>query len=55
MKKLAEHIRLANQDVEEVHISSRKISQRFAKIESVDLDLTPVDNKPITRSDKDPV
>lgn len=55
MKKLAEHIRLANQDVEEVHISSRKISQRFAKIESVDLDLTPVENKPITQSDKDPV
>ena len=55
MKKLAEHIRLANQDVEEVHISSRKISQRFAKIESVDLDLTPVENKPITQSGKDPV
>ena len=55
MKKLAEHIRLANQDVEEVHISSRKISQRFAKIESVDLDLTPVENKPITQSEKDPV
>jgi DNA recombination protein RmuC len=55
MKKLAEHIRLANQDVEEVHISSRKISQRFAKIESVDLDLTPVENKPIARPDKDAV
>ena len=55
MKKLAEHIRLANQDVEEVHISSRKISQRFAKIESVDLDLTPVENKPITQSSKEPV
>lgn len=55
MKKLAEHIRLANQDVEEVHISSRKISQRFAKIESVDLDLTPVENKSIPQSSKDPV
>jgi DNA recombination protein RmuC len=55
MKKLAEHIRLANQDVEEVHISSRKISQRFAKIESVDLDLTSAENKSIPQSDKGPI
>ncbi len=46
MKKLAEHIRLANQDVEEVHISSRKISQRFAKIEAVELDVPQVESKP---------
>ncbi len=38
MKKLADHIRQANQDVEEVHVSSRKISQRFARIEAVDLE-----------------
>jgi DNA recombination protein RmuC len=38
MKKLADHIRQANQDVEEVHVSSRKITQRFARIEAVDLE-----------------
>ncbi len=37
MKNLADHIRLANKDVEEVHVSSRKITQRFAKIEAVEL------------------
>jgi len=38
MKKLAEHIRQANKDVEDVQISSRKISEQFAKIERVELD-----------------
>ncbi|MHB1300724.1 MAG: DNA recombination protein RmuC, partial [Burkholderiales bacterium] len=38
MKSLADHIRLANKDVEEVHVSSRKITQRFAKIEAVELE-----------------
>jgi DNA recombination protein RmuC len=44
MKKLAEHIRQANQDVEEVHVSSRKISQRFARIDAVDLDAPQAEN-----------
>jgi len=38
MSALADHIRLANKDVEEVHISSRKISAHFQRIESVRLD-----------------
>jgi DNA recombination protein RmuC len=38
MKKLADHIRLAGKDVEEIHVSSRKITQRFEQIESVQLD-----------------
>ncbi|MEQ1813561.1 MAG: DNA recombination protein RmuC [Candidatus Nitrotoga sp.] len=38
MKKLADHIRQASKDVEEVHISSKKITDRFAKIERVDLE-----------------
>jgi len=38
MKKLADHIRQANKDVDEVQISSRKISEQFAKIERVELD-----------------
>jgi DNA recombination protein RmuC len=38
MKKLADHIRQAHQDAEDVQVSSRKISQQFQKIESADLD-----------------
>jgi DNA recombination protein RmuC len=40
MKKLAEHIRQANKDVDDVQISSRKITEQFAKIERVELDTT---------------
>lgn len=50
MKKLAEHIRQANKDVEDVQISSRKITQRFVSIERVELDspahLQPPDELP---------
>lgn len=42
MKKLADHIRLANKDVDEVQISSRKISERFASIERVELEQPPL-------------
>jgi len=38
MKKLADHIRQAHQDAEDVQVSSRKISQQFQKIESADLE-----------------
>jgi DNA recombination protein RmuC len=38
MRKLAEHIRLAHEDAERVQVTSQKISQRFAQIESVELD-----------------
>jgi len=38
MKKLATHIRQANDDVQEVSISSDKISKRFRQIEAVDLE-----------------
>ena len=37
MKDLARHIRQAHEDVENVQISSKKISQRFAQIEAADL------------------
>lgn len=43
MKKLADHIRQAGEDVDAVHTSSRKITQRFAKIEAVELDHLPRD------------
>ena len=38
MGDLAKHIGQANKDVELIHISSRKITDRFAQIERVDLD-----------------
>ena len=38
MKKLADHIRQAHQDAEEVQVSSRKITQRFLQIESAELE-----------------
>ncbi len=38
MKKLATHIRQANEDVQDVQISSDKISKRFRQIEAVDLE-----------------
>ena len=38
MDDLAKHIGQANKDVEQVHISSRKISERFMKIEKAELD-----------------
>lgn len=42
MKKLADNIRKAHEEAANVEISSRKISQRFASIERVDLDHLPV-------------
>lgn len=38
MDDLAKHISQANKDVEEVHISSKKLTSRFQKIEKVDIE-----------------
>ena len=47
MDQLAKHIGQAHQDVEQVHRSSQKITQRFHKIEQVDI--SPLtDKEPIT-------
>jgi len=43
MDKLASHIDQAQKDVSEVHISARKISGRFEKIEQVELESAPGD------------
>lgn len=51
MKKLADHIRLAGKDVEEIHVSSRKITQRFEQIESVQLEDKPVIPKVVRLGD----
>ena len=40
MDNLARHIHLANRDVDEVHVSARKITNRFERIERVELDGT---------------
>ena len=44
MRKLAEHIRQANKDIDDVQISSKKITDRFIKIERVDLEHLPESN-----------
>ncbi|MFT3736164.1 MAG: DNA recombination protein RmuC [Rhodocyclaceae bacterium] len=41
MKRLADQIRRAHEETQEVHISSRKISSHFEKIESVQLEDMP--------------
>ncbi|CAN1517697.1 COG1322 Predicted nuclease of restriction endonuclease-like fold, RmuC family [Methylophilaceae bacterium] len=43
MKKLADNIRQAHENAQDVHISSQKITQRFAKIERVELADQPLD------------
>jgi DNA recombination protein RmuC len=42
MDKLTKHIDLAHQDVNEVNTSAKKITQRFQKIESVELENTDI-------------
>ncbi|MHB8353139.1 MAG: DNA recombination protein RmuC [Burkholderiales bacterium] len=44
MKKLAMHIKQASNDVDEVHISSQKISRRFGQIHRVELQTMAEDN-----------
>jgi DNA recombination protein RmuC len=43
MKKLADNIRQAHENAQDVHISSQKITQRFAQIERVELINAPTD------------
>lgn len=41
MTNLSQHLRQANDDAEQVHISSQKITKRFQQIEKVELDPLP--------------
>ena len=41
MKKLADNIRLAHENAQDVHVSSQKISKRFSQIERVELKEDP--------------
>jgi DNA recombination protein RmuC len=43
MKKLADNIRQAHENAQEVHISSQKITNRFKQIERVELSNQPID------------
>jgi DNA recombination protein RmuC len=43
MKKLADNIRQAHENAQDVHISSQKISRRFSQIERVELSDMPID------------
>jgi DNA recombination protein RmuC len=43
MKKLADNIRQAHENAQDVHVSSQKISRRFAQIERVELRDQPAD------------
>ncbi len=48
MKKLAEHIRMANKDADDVAITSKKISERFLSIERVELEANTLTEDTIT-------
>ena len=48
MDNLARHINQAQQDVEQVHVSSKKISSRFNKIEQVELSSEPDETASLT-------
>src|SRR5215467_10330425 len=44
MRKLADHIRQAHEDAQEVQVSGRKISQRFQQIEAAEIEEKPAAN-----------
>ncbi|OIR09595.1 DNA recombination protein RmuC [mine drainage metagenome] len=52
MKKLADHIRQAHEDAQDVHTTSQKISKRFISIEQVELEHTASLPKGITEIDR---
>jgi DNA recombination protein RmuC len=47
MDKLSKHIDLAHQDVNEVNTSAKKITSRFQKIESVEIELDELESKKV--------
>jgi DNA recombination protein RmuC len=53
MKKLADNIRQAHENAQDVHISSQKITQRFAQIERVELSNHPTDVLDIADNNED--
>lgn len=53
MDALARHIAQANEDVQKVHVSARRIADRFGQIERVELDVQPADDE--SSDDREPV
>jgi DNA recombination protein RmuC len=51
MENLSKHIQQANKDVDEVNVSARKISERFEKIERVELESPEVSAPEIRQQD----
>jgi DNA recombination protein RmuC len=53
MDNLARHIEQAHSDVNEVHTSARKITQRFGQIEKVELDSPPISSPVLLDTETD--
>jgi len=51
MKKLADHIRQANEDVEKIQVTGGKITQQFQRIEAADVDDKPAVANVVTLAD----
>ncbi|MCS5711221.1 DNA recombination protein RmuC [Candidatus Berkiella aquae] len=52
MNHLSQHLRQANEDAEQVHISSQKITKRFQQIEKVELEPLLETNQPLVLEEK---
>jgi DNA recombination protein RmuC len=52
MKKLADHIRQAHDDAQQVQTTSQKISRRFAEIEKVELQGVQAEALPVVEIEK---
>jgi DNA recombination protein RmuC len=52
MKKLADHIRQANEDVEKIQVTGGKISQQFQRIEAAEIDEKPAADKVVRLADE---
>ncbi len=52
MKKLADHIRQANEDVEKIQVTGGKISQQFQRIEAAEIDDEPAADNVVRLADE---
>lgn len=52
MKKLADHIRQANEDVEKIQVTGGKITQQFQRIEAAEIDEEPPADKVVRIADE---
>jgi DNA recombination protein RmuC len=52
MKKLADHIRQANEDVEKIQVTGGKITQQFQRIEAAEIDDKPIADNVVRLADE---